>query len=130
MNKKISHAQFVEYVYRSFHGQSNIEIAHHFDVKPHALSNLKKRRKDEWDAITAQLTTAHIEKLQTHEMTPSRLSDAQRRANAILLAALGNVTVKDGFIQRLISRIPCAPEDAEKYFDAFQEHYQMTLFCE
>ena len=96
MNKKISHAQFVEYVYRSFHGQSNIEIAHHFDVKPHALSNLKKRRKDEWDAITAQLTTAHIEKLQTRERTPPRLSDAERNQGEMWIQILINVSRPPG----------------------------------
>ena len=63
MKKQLSTAQFVECVYRWFHGETFVEIADRFSVTPQALGNLKRRRKDQWDAITAELTTGHLEKL-------------------------------------------------------------------
>ena len=130
MKKKISHAQLVECVYRSFHGQSNKEIARHFDVTPHALSNIKKRRKHEWDSITAQLVREHIQKLLKSQTVPASVSEAQKRANALLLREIPNLTSQAGAIQRIIDAMGCSYEDAEKYIARFQEQLQVTLFHE
>ena len=57
------------------------EIADRFSVSSQAITNLKKRRKDEWDALIAGLTTADLKELAETVWLQSRLSDKETRAN-------------------------------------------------
>ena len=128
MKKQLSTAQFVECAYRSFHGETFTEIADRFSVTPQALTNLKKRRKDEWDAIIAELTTGHLEQLASDDAPSKSLSEAEKRANTLLFQELANASSQATVIQRLRDTFRCSAEEAEGYIDRFQQHFHVTLF--
>ena len=128
MKKQLSTAQFVECVYRWFHGETLTEIADRFSVTPQALGNLKKRRKDEWDAIIAELTTGHLGKLASDNDPSQHLSEVEKRANTLLFRELANQTSQATMIQRLRNTFRCSVEEAEGYIDRFQQRVQVTLF--
>ena len=128
MKKQLSTAQFVECVYRWFHGETFVEIADRFSVTPQALGNLKRRRKDQWDAITAELTTGHLEKLASDNTLSQQLSEAEKRAYGILFREISTIPSEIMAIQRLKSRLGCSNEEAKKYLTRFEQHLQITLF--
>ena len=128
MKKQLSMAQFVECAYCWFHGENFTEIANRFSVTSQALTNLKKRRKDEWDAIIAELTTGHLEKLASDDAPSQQLNEAEKRANGILFREISTIPSEMVAIQRLMDKLGCSDEEAKKYVAGFQERLQIMLF--
>ena len=128
MKKQLSTAQFVECAYCWFHGETFTEIADRFSVTSQALTNLKKRRKAQWDAMIAELTTGHLEKLASDNAPSKQLSEAEKRANGILFREISTIPSEMVAIQRLKDRLRCSEDDAKRYLAGFQQHLQITLF--
>lgn len=63
MKIRITEAQFIEAVYRNYHGETITEIAEDFGVSQPTLSQLKSRRSKDWKRIQQQIATAEIVKL-------------------------------------------------------------------
>ena len=98
------------------------EIADRFSVSSQAITNLKKRRKDEWDALIAGLTTADLKELAETLRLQSRLSDKEN-ARQQLPYLRSQATA----IQRLRNTFRCSAEEAERGINRFQ-HLQITSF--
>ena len=66
MKIRITESQFIEAVYRNYHGETITEIAKDFGVNQSTLSQLKSRRAEDWERIKHQITTAEIIKIVFH----------------------------------------------------------------
>jgi ribosomal protein S1 len=76
--KTISEAQFTEAVYRNYHGEKLTSIAKDFGCGQSTLSELKARRKEEWEQIRQQIRMTEIVRLVFKNIPPQIHTDPQQ----------------------------------------------------
>ena len=122
MRKKITEAQFTASVYRHYHGDTLSVIAKDIGVYPSALSELRKRRRTDWERIENRIIDMELGRFQTAK------TDMQMRKRLTeLLKLVISEPEPDDMLSAVCIKMQCTPSEAQTYIQLFEALFPLKI---
>lgn len=118
MKKRVTEHQFTEAVYRHYYGEPLTSIAKDFVIGQSTLSELRQRRRVEWDRIRHRIIGSEIAGFHAPKFPP--VDQQMRSCFTFLLKLLITSPTSDCLISAFCQEFDFSRAEAETYIQTFE----------